>query len=567
MNFYSLSGLLIAVTSGLMTVLMFSIGKIKLHYLWGVFCFCVFLFGLGIYFVGGATTPEVATHWWKITHIGAILIPVLFLHFVYEFLEIKKTKILIFLYVVSVLLLFANFTDGLFINNMRFVFNQFYYDSPPGPFYPLFTIMFFGLIAYSHFLLWKGHNESTDKLVKQKIRFFFFGMGVSFAGGAFNFLPVYGIDFYPYMNLTVFLYPLIISYAIFKHQLFDIKLIIVEFAILSLNLFLFLNILTSYKKADFFLNISVALVVFLFSSTLIRSIYKDIRDRERIVGLVKEMEVANEKLRILEGQKTEFVSIASHQLRTPLTVIKGYASMILEGTFGRISDEARDAMEKLYKSNERIVALVEDLLTVSRIEQGRMMLVFEKVNFKDFVQSGLAEMEDEVAEAKVDLSFIAEEGKEFFVDIDEKKFKQVVKHILENAIKYTPAPGSVRVAISDDEHTKKVRLTISDTGIGMTAEQITAIFERFNLKANMAEAKVTEGEHAGHGEKWGNEVRQEQRTERDEAEAKMVEKGSPGIGLYITQEIIEAHKGAIRIESAGPDRGTTVVVELPKGER
>lgn len=568
MSLYSLSGLLIAITSGLMTVLMFFIGKKKLHYLWMVFCFCVFLFGLGIYFVGGATTPETASLWWKIAHIGAILIPVLFLHFVYEFLEIKKTGILIFLYTVSVLLLIANFTDGLFINNMRFVFDQFYYDSPPGPLYSLFTVIFFGLTAYSHYLLWNGYNGSNDKLVKERIKFFFFGMGVSFAGGAFNFLPVYGIDVYPYMNFTVFLYPLIISYAIFKHQLFDIKLILVELAILLLNLFLFLNIFTSHAKTELMLNVMVFLFVLLFSSILIRNIYKDIRDRERIGELVREMEIANEKLRMLEVQKTEFVSIASHQLRTPLTVINGYASMILEGTFGHINDYAREAMEKLYKSSVRIVTLVEDLLTVSRIEQGRMMLNFENVDFKSLVQGVIDEMESDISESKIDMSFTAEEEKEFIVSIDEKKFKQVVKHILENAIKYTHAPGSVRVAILDDSLTKKVRLIVSDTGVGMTEEQITSIFERFNLKANALE------ENDEHGDTFRATETNEQRLdvkakieEKEKAEAKMMEKRTPGIGLYIVQEIVEAHHGILQIKSAGTDRGTTVVVELPRAER
>jgi len=550
MNIYGLSGLLIAVTSGLMTLLMFFIAKRKLHYLWATFCFSVFLFGIGIYFVAGATTPEAASFWWRISHIGAILIPVLFLHFVYEFLEIKKTKILFFLYTVSIILLVTDLTGGLFINKMRFAFDQFYYDSPPEPFYVLFTIMFFGLTTYSHFLLWLGYKKSKDILIKNKIKFFFFGMGVSFAGGAFNFLPVYGIDIYPYMNMTVFLYPLIISYAIFKHQLFDIKLVLVELAILLLNLFLLFNAFTSYGKADFIINISVFLFIALFSVVLMHSINKDIRDREKIEGLVEDMEIANEKLRAMEVQKTEFVSIASHQLRTPLTVIKGYASMILEGTFGQLSNDSREAMEKLNKSVQKVVLIVEDLLTVSRIEQGRMTFGFVQVNFSDFVNAELDELKNDAIDAQVDMTFKTEGDAEALASIDEQKFKQVVRHIIENAIQYTKAGGLVRVEVQGDKVAKKVRLLVSDTGVGMTPEQISAILDKQNL--NVVNLTIDEDARING-----------QRIKDETNKLDFLPKITPGIGLYIAEEIIKAHHGTVSVKSDGLGKGTTVIVELP----
>jgi len=544
MTIYSLSGLLTAITSGLMTGLMLFIAKNKLHYLWAVFCFSVFLFGLGIYFVGGAITPEEAALWWRIGHIGAIMIPVLFLHFVHEFLKIKQTAVLVFLYIVSFLLLIADFTGGLFIDNMRFVFGEFYYDSPPGTFYPLFTSIFFGLTVYSHVLLWKGYKESSDKLVKDKIKFFFFGMGVSFAGGAFNFLPVYGIDIYPFMNMTVFFYPLIITYAIIRHQLFDIKLIFVELAILSLNLFLFINIFTSHTKTDYVLNLSIFFAVIAFSTYLIRGIYNEIRDRTRIEELVWERAHANDRLRLMEVQKTEFVSIASHQLRTPLTIIKGYASMLLEGTFGTLGAPAREAMDKLYASSAKLVELVEDLLTVSRIEQGRVVLNFEQVNFKEYVQETLEEIKPEVDSAKIVLAFGSEGNKEFSLFLDKKKFKQVIRHIFENSIKYTPKGGSIHVFIMDDSVGDKVRLIVSDTGSGMTLAQL----ERFSEEAHM---------NLAHSPK-------EDEQSVEDIDMKTASGGARGLGLYIAREIIEAHHGVLYLESAGLGGGVTVVIEIPK---
>lgn len=290
----------------------------------------------------------------------------------------------------------------------------------------------------------------------------------------------------------------------------------------------------------------------IFGIFLVRGIYKDIRDKEKIEALVKDMTVVNEKLQILEQQKTEFVSIASHQLRTPLTVIKGYASMILEGTFGALTDPAREAVEKLYKSSERIVALVEDLLTVSRIEQGRMMLHFETVNFAPIVQGVLVEMDGDIKKSNLQVSFAQDEGKEFSVSIDEKKFRQVVRHILDNAVAYTNAPGMVRITLADDRATDKIRLTVSDTGVGMTAEQIHDIFERFNLKIKAQEEQMGTERTGGTSDTGTEEATPNQRT--------------PGIGLYIAQEIIEAHHGVLHIESVGPNGGTTVIVELPRAK-
>lgn len=532
MNIYALSGLLIAITSGVMAVLMFVVGKNKLHTLWSIFCASVFVFGLGVFFVGISLTPENASFWWRVAHVGAIFIPALFLHFVYEFLEIKRDSFLYAIYLLSAFFLVTDWVDGLFIDNMRFVFGEFYYDSPPGTFYPLYTAVFFGLTAYSHYLLWRGYRETTDPLKKQRIKYFFTGMLVSFSGGIFNFFPVYGIDLYPALNLAVCLYPVIISYAILKHSLFDIKFILAEGAILLLNLFLFINIFTSQGSGIFALNIALFISGALFSIMLLRGVHKDVSDREKIEDLVRRMEEGNEHLRLMEEQKTEFISIASHQLRTPLTIIKGYTSMLLDKTFGDIPNQALAAIEKLHVASGELVDLVEGLLTVSRIERGKVVLNFETVHFKDFIQNILIEMNEGARALALDLEFGAEDGKDFLVSLDKNKIRQAVRHILENAIRSTPPKGVIRVFVMEDSITLKVRLIVSDTGSGLNNSQIKEFFEQ-------------ESEHR----------------DEDEEEVKL---GAPGLELYIAREIIEAHHGVFTLESLGAGTGTTVVVEIPK---
>ena len=131
-SFFALSGILIAVSSGVMAFVMFVFGKTALHRLWGVFCISVFVWGLGGFFIGTAADPASADWWWRFTHIGVAFIPTLFLHFVYHFLEVKRPRELALFYGISTAFaIFAVFTD-LLIAHMRFVFGEFFYDSPPG---------------------------------------------------------------------------------------------------------------------------------------------------------------------------------------------------------------------------------------------------------------------------------------------------------------------------------------------------------------------------------------------------------------------------------------------------
>lgn len=530
------------------------------------FVFSTFLAGwaMALFLVVSSGTATIAFRWQYLLDIFALWIPVGYFSFTTTLLSLKKTKLFYIISSIAMLLSIFSFTS-LFKVGMVQKFGFFWID--PGSFYFLFPLFFIIVVIYSIFLLIHTYFKQTkDSVLRSQIRYQIIAGAIGFSGGVTNFLPQL-FNVFPFGNYFVIIYVFFISYSILKYKLFNIKIVLVELAILLLNMFLLFNVFTSHATVDFVINISIFIGILIFSIFLMRGIYKDIRDRERIAVLAQEMEVANDRLRMMEGQKTEFVSIASHQLRTPLTVIKGYASMILEGTFGDISAEVRDAVDKLYKSSERIVALVEDLLTVSRIEQGRMTLNFSVIDFKEFVEQTIEDTQPEIEESKLEFSFTAKESGDFRVSIDEKKFKQVVRHVLDNAIKYTRAPGKVHLVLAEDPVTKKVRLSISDTGAGMSAEQIHSVFERFNLKSDILETTAETETMLPPEEKNEAEKAEDAKVQKELAEEKaMMEKRTPGIGLYIAQEIIEAHNGTLRLESSGVGRGTTVFIELPKVE-
>lgn len=420
-----------------------------------------------------------------------------------------------------------------------------------GDYYLVYSLMLALYFNAGLVILFQQFRDAQSVVEKQQIRFVLIGALLVVVISMIVDIILPYLDNFAYIWVGPFSTILLVasvSFAILKYHLFSVKLIIVETALILLNFLLLSNAVLSKGGTILLLNSLLFLSIFILSIFLIRGIYKDIRDRERIEGLVKDMAVANKRLFALEQQKTEFVSIASHQLRTPMTVIKGYASMVLEGAFGVLPKEAKEAMEKLYKSSDKIVALVEDLLTVSRIEQGRGMPIFETINFVSFMQELLVPVALEMRDAGIKFSFDITKGSETSrVPLDKKKFEQALRHIIDNAIKYTKAPGSVKLTISNDTTQHRIYLSISDTGIGMTEEQVKALMEKSDIEASARKGATN------HKEKEDGKI----------ASSTSSQKAS-GIGFYIAQEIINAHYGSLRIESPGHNKGTTVIIELPE---
>ncbi len=302
------------------------------------------------------------------------------------------------------------------------------------------------------------------------------------------------------------------------------------------------------------MNIILSILIIVFFVTFLHSIYKKRLHLRRLNELKEEMRILDKCLPLMEQQKTEFIAIVSYQLRAPLTVIKGYASMILEGSFGTISDEIREAMNRLFISSEKIISLVGNLITMSQVEQGKMEFSFSSQNFVDFVKSVLENTEKGIKSAGLTLSFAIEEGSSgILVNIDEGRLRQVVTHILENAITYTPAHGTVSVIISTKDEERRIRLSITDSGIGMTTEQIDVLFKRFDLAVDKS-GKIFNRQDVSEA------------NEHEKSKETILRNNTPGIGTYIAKKMLSAHHGDFWAESRGANSGTTFIIELPFAE-
>ncbi|MEK7538328.1 MAG: histidine kinase dimerization/phospho-acceptor domain-containing protein [Patescibacteria group bacterium] len=556
-NYYSFALLLggvVALVSGISVYLKSEKGEQYGVWLLLNISSAVWSFGYFIMILAKSDKIALWSNW--MLHFGAIFIPVLYFLFIIFITDAyKKYRRYIYVGVIFLLFFLITNTTTFFVKGVlpKYVFN---YAPDAGPLYPYFTAYFFFFIGLAIFILILKilRTEGQEAL---RLKYILWSSIAGFLGGGSVFFLTFNVDIPPYPLIAFSLYPLIIDYAILKHNLFSIKVILVELAVFLLNLFLFLNVLTFNSIDSFILNGSVFLATLIFSVLLLRTIYKDIRIRERVSELAKQMMVANDRLRYMEKQKTEFVSIASHQLRTPLTVIKGYVSMIREGTFGPLSESARDAMDKLHKSSEKMVELVEDLLTVSRLEQKRAVLRFEVTDVVRMMRNIIAGVEDEADHVGLKMSLVAPADMKFLSMIDEKKFIQAIKHILDNAIRYTNPPGFVRIVISKSTLPGMIRISISDTGMGMTEEKLRSLSEQLDFKASAVVARLKtimpKTKHQP-GEVLG------------QSEVKNAPTGDKtvGVGLYIAKEIISAHRGNIWAKSEGLNKGTTVIVEIPE---
>ncbi|BFT94200.1 MAG: hypothetical protein MNSN_04220 [Minisyncoccus archaeiphilus] len=237
-----------------------------------------------------------------------------------------------------------------------------------------------------------------------------------------------------------------------------------------------------------------------------------------------EYTVLYNKIKEVDEMKDEFISMASHELRTPVTVIRGYVSMILDD--GRSLDpEVKEYLGTIKLSTERLNALIEDLLNVSRIEQGRMKVSLEELHGYEIIGQTAKEFEVQAKEKGLDIRYSLIEGSDDLINIDKDKFKQVLINIIGNAIKYTQS-GSV--GIEAKNHNGNLVVTVKDTGIGMTAKEREHLFEKFYRVKNDKTQEII----------------------------------GTGLGLWITKQIVELMGGSIFVDSI-EDVGTQFTIEFP----
>lgn len=347
---------------------------------------------------------------------------------------------------------------------------------------------------------------------------------LSFSWGAItgSFTEDWGLAQYGLFGMPVFM--AFLAYSIVRFRTFNIKLIgaqalVAALAALSGAQFFFIQ-----SRTNFILNSLSFVLVLVFGFFLVRSVKREIAARE---GL----QAANDRLRELDRQKTEFVSFATHQLRSPLTSMRGNVSLILEGDYGPIGQGMREVMTVIATSVRTMVNVVEDYLNVSRIELGTMKYNFQPQDVLEQVNNVIAEQKVSFDAKGIKVSVTSDGAASYPVSVDPDKFKQVIMNLVDNSIKYTPR-GSVDISVAKVPERGVIRMLVSDTGVGIHADVIPKLFQKFSRAPKASEANI-------HG---------------------------TGLGLFIAREIMSAHGGRIWAESAGEGKGSQFYIEIPEAK-
>lgn len=247
--------------------------------------------------------------------------------------------------------------------------------------------------------------------------------------------------------------------------------------------------------------------------------------QDKVTEATRELKVTNRKLVHLDEAKDEFISMASHQLRTPLTSIKGYLSMVVEGDLGPIKPKQEKVLQDAFGSSQRMAYLIADFLNVSRIKTGKFMIEKHEVDLPQIVQEEIRQLE-EMAESR-DLKLIYEKPGVFpRVKLDENKTRQVMMNMVDNAIYYTPSGGAITIqlyALADE-----IIFKVIDTGIGVPKKEQHKLFTKFFRAGNARKARPD----------------------------------GTGLGLFMAQKVVVEQGGAVIFEST-EGKGSTFGFRFP----
>jgi PAS domain S-box-containing protein len=254
---------------------------------------------------------------------------------------------------------------------------------------------------------------------------------------------------------------------------------------------------------------------------------EDLKRRRELEEMTVALTEQRQQLMALNKAKDDFISLASHQLRTPATGVKQYVGMLLEGYVGDLSKEQKDMLRFAYQSNERQLNIVDDLLKVAHIDAGQVTLFKEKTDIVQLLHDVLREQHSKFKSRNQTVAYDRPKHKVMAV-VDRSRLRMVLENLVDNASKYTPEGKKITVKISEQPKRKRVVIAVKDEGVGIAEKDFDRLFQKFSRLDNVLSQAV----------------------------------GGSGLGLYWVKKVVDLHEGTIKVKSA-VNKGTAFTIHLP----
>lgn len=392
-----------------------------------------------------------------------------------------------------------------------------------GALYPLYALYISGFFGLGLLILARKMLLLDDKTRRRQLVYLLWGYMIA---STFAMLTNLTLPYLGYFELnwlgqvlTVFMV-LPVTYAIFRHRLFDVKVIATELITVGLWIFLLTRLLLDTSVRDKIIDGSLLLTMIAIGILLIRSVDQEVKQREFIEAQERDLQVANQ-------QQETLLHFISHEIKGYLTKNEAAFDAIRSGDFGDTTPQLHDMASSALADTRKGVSTVMDILDASNLKKGTVTYRKEGFDLSESIQTVVNDLTSAAREKGLLLSYKkpSQDASPYAGD-QEKLARHVIRNIIDNSIKYTGS-GSVQAHLSRTE--SGYRFTVTDTGVGITPEDMARLF--------------TEG---GHGK-----------------DSIKVNVHSTGYGLYIAKQVVEAHGGKIWAESDGAGKGSRFIVELP----
>lgn len=338
-----------------------------------------------------------------------------------------------------------------------------------------------------------------------------------FGGGFTNFFLWYDIPIAPYGNILVSMFPFLLGYSMLRHRLFNAKVLATEIVIYFVVLILLVQVALSNSILEFTLRGLFLLLVLPFAYLAIRSSYNEVEQRERIQAL-------HSQLKEMADLKSEFIALATHHISTPLTAIKGYASILNEDNSIE-SKSAKSAIQSVNQLSNNLVTIVQDFLDVSKIENGGIKLETSNFDLEELIDQAISERMPAIECSNIGIEFIYDPNDTYDIRADRAEIRRAIGNILDNSMRFSKN-GTISITLT--KNADSYTIEIKDSGMRNLPIMSPRLARKFTRTGSDDEAAVL-----------GN-----------------------GLGIYVSKQIVEAHGGSFAVEHG--NNGWRFCIQFPQ---